>query len=392
MDQAKGTIEVLSLNKLKRAIIQNYSGQDKPTSMALVPSRGEMFVSLQSSDHYHIDRQAMKGGNDHLHVVESGLSQKGPIKIVVDEADERVYWMDGYGKLIEKCDFNGMNRKTVTNLKKAPSSMALVKDDLYWTTVGSKSLQWRPKNEPRKSGKTTVLDRPLSEPSFPDFINVVAGTPLKFSSHPCMNNNGNCSDICLSDGPNIRVCLCETGRLFKDGKKESCIDRWDCGFRCSSSDECLELSQRCDGKADCLDQSDELNCAKEKELHCDATQFKCKDGTKCIPLSQRCDKHFNCGDNSDELNCNNKEACRSNQMQCTSGACIDVTQRCDGEKDCEDGSDESSDICNSVECPKDFFKCSSGQCIPKSFECNGHVDCSDASDEHTSCSKFRIDL
>lgn len=385
VDYVKGTIEVFSLNRKKRAIVQHYTGTEKPTALVLVPSHGDMFVALEASDHFHIDKQSMRGGQDHHHIIEEGLSKRGPIHFTVDEDQERLYWSDGDGKKIEYSDFNGLNRNTFASTKRNPGPLALVGEDIFWTSIKSKSLQWRNKNN--SSGtKIVAMERPPSERAMPDLIPVTAGTPIKISDHPCMNNNGGCSDICLTDGPMSRVCMCETGHYFKDKANTTCIKRLDCGFKCSSSGECLEMSHRCNGKVDCLDKSDEMNCTSV-EKRCDATQFTCSNG-QCITLAQRCDQHFNCDDRSDEFKCteiNRKEHCTVNQMQCQSGYCLDITQRCDGHDDCGDNSDELDDLCQNVACPENFFKCISGQCIPKESECNAYIDCKDASDEHVDC-------
>lgn len=322
IDDVKGTIEVYSLNTKKRAIVQHYTGTDKPSALALIPLRGEMFVALESVDHFHIDRQMMKGGQDHRHVIETGLSKKGPIHFAVDEGKELVYWSDGDGKKIEFSDYNGQRRTLFAQSKRSPGPLAIISDELYWTSLKSKSLQWRD-----KSGvggiKIISMDNAPGMIKTPNLINIAAGTPLKLTYHLCMVSNGGCSDICVSDGPTARSCLCETGHLFKDNTNTTCVKRQDCGFRCSSSGECLAMSQKCDNKVDCLDNSDESNCnATNTDIKCDATQFMCRNGKQCIPSSQRCDLHFNCDDRTDEYNCTAVESsqhCKVHQLKCPSG-------------------------------------------------------------------------
>lgn len=383
----KGTIEVYSLNQKKRAIVQHYTGFDRPTTLVLVPSLGEMFVALESLDHFHIDRQSMKGGNEHHHVVEEGLSKKGPINLAVDEQNQVLYWSDGKNKKIEFSDFDGLNRKTFASFSKSPGELVVIQDNLFWTTVKSNVLQWRNKTG---NGKTKLanLELPPGMQKSPDAMSITVGTPKTISSHPCMIKNGGCSDICVSDGPSSRVCLCETGHYFRDKTRTTCVRRVDCGFRCSTSGECLESSHRCNNVTDCLDKSDEVDCDSFHTM-CSADQFKCAND-ECIPIGLRCDGNFNCADNSDETKCSEiekQEHCRQGQIHCPSGFCLDVTQRCDGHDDCGDNFDEKPELCE-LPCPEDYFRCRSGQCMPKSLECNGFIDCKDASDEHDDCREF----
>lgn len=93
---------------------------------------------------------------------------------------------------------------------------------------------------------------------------------------------------------------------------------------------------------------------------CDSsTQFQC-DMQRCIPLTQKCNGYYNCNDQTDEVNCSKNRtfaekifrfernllditACPSNQFRCVSdGRCIPNYQRCDFRLQCIDGSDEAN--------------------------------------------------
>lgn len=67
-------------------------------------------------------------------------------------------------------------------------------------------------------------------------------------------------------------------------------------FRCSNG-ECLKPSVQCDGDAQCLDGSDELNCA------CLLGQFMCVTSEECVQSSHVCDGKDDCPDGSDEKHC-----------------------------------------------------------------------------------------
>lgn len=71
-------------------------------------------------------------------------------------------------------------------------------------------------------------------------------------------------------------------------------------FICSSGGS-IEPGKICDGKADCVDESDERPelCSP---IICDKDQFKCYNGA-CIDRPKFCDNSSDCTDGSDEFNC-----------------------------------------------------------------------------------------
>ncbi|KAG5684646.1 hypothetical protein PVAND_013864 [Polypedilum vanderplanki] len=389
-NEKEGTIEVLSLNTKKRTILYHYKGNYKPNAIAVIPSIGEMFVALVSDDHSHIDRHSIKGemfDDRHVYLIETGLSNTGPFHFAIDEIEKKIYWSDtGYRK-IEFANFNGSDRMQFVIPEKSPSSIALIDDCLHWISRKSDSIRWK-----NKTGKGQVkameinMPKSLSKKDYPDIVNIISGAPLKISKHPCMTDNGGCSDICISDGPTQRVCECATGYEFIDKQNMTCVKRSICDFRCKSG-ECIESKKKCDGKADCKDKSDEEKQLCGNPNTCFIDEFRCDNG-ECISMQYRCDHNYNCKDKSDEKNCPKEGElfkCKTDQIQCpNTDVCIYTTQLCDQTKDCEDGFDESAENCNR-KCHKTEFKCDSGQCIPKEFECNGQIDCVDGTDEHTGC-------
>ncbi|XP_072044536.1 uncharacterized protein [Amphiura filiformis] len=107
------------------------------------------------------------------------------------------------------------------------------------------------------------------------------------ASEPCQNGG-----VCI-DKDNGFSCKCRRGFDGPTCKRRAGSSR--CGrnsFVCNSG-RCVKASKVCDGRNNCGDESDELNCDCE---------FPCYNG-RCIPQRYVCDGKNQCGDWTDELNC-----------------------------------------------------------------------------------------
>jgi len=161
-------------------------------------------------------------------------------------------------------------------------------------------------------------------------------------------------------------------------------DEWNCtcsGFTCDNGF-CIQESQRCDGRVNCNDASDETGCPG-----CNRKQFRCGSG-ECIPDSAACNQKLDCLDGSDELQCRYRaHICRMDEFKCYSGRCIHQNKRCNRHPDCEQGEDEQS--CE-FQCGLNEFTCQDGTCIKLGGLCDGSYNCPDASDEMENCHCFKI--
>ncbi|XP_061438480.1 low-density lipoprotein receptor-related protein 6 isoform X3 [Rhineura floridana] len=326
--EATNVINVTRLDGRQMGVVLK-GDQDRPRAIVVNPEKGYMyFTNLQERSPPKIERAALDGTEREV-LFSSGLSK--PIALAIDNHLGKLFWVDFDLRKIESSDLSGANRIVLedTNILQ-PVGLTVFENWLYWIDRHQQMIEKI--DTTLREGRMKVQAR-ITQLS--DIHAVKELNMQEYRQHPCSQDNGGCSHICIVKGDGTTRCSCPVH---------------------------LVLLQ------------DELSCGEPPT--CSPQHFTCFTGEiDCIPVAWRCDGFTECEDASDERNC---PMCSESQFQCESGQCIDSTLLCNGEANCQDSSDEKK--CE-VLCLTDQFRCASGQCIGKNKKCDHNFDCSDSSDE-----------
>ncbi|UYV70470.1 hypothetical protein LAZ67_7003147 [Cordylochernes scorpioides] len=194
----------------RRIILSNDGtevGVAKPKAAVVDPDAGKLYwldeggVGVPTK----LGRVDMNGSNSKV-LLKDRLYR--PEALTIDLVNKRLYWSQSMNGIIESCNVDGQDRKTIVSENIArPQALALFNNRLYYLdAVYEKIVRV---NLPDGSGSITMED------NAPGLVTmrVYSKKPV-VDNHPCRGpSNGGCAHLCIPAGGNKRHCLCSTGYL-----------------------------------------------------------------------------------------------------------------------------------------------------------------------------------
>nr|XP_057920777.1 low-density lipoprotein receptor-related protein 2-like isoform X2 [Doryrhamphus excisus] len=176
-----------------------------------------------------------------------------PTSLVFSNNGTIIYWADTGEGLICSIGLNGSGYKQYKTGPGLLTSFTYTENILLWITLE--------KDVTKMWFSDGLQPKQLWFETQTSLVDIKAySTDSQEGSNMCGNKNGECAHLCLPY-PGGRTCKCSRG--FYSITPTSCAPEHPCPDgeqACLDSSKCISSERFCDGRVDCLDQSDEQDC------------------------------------------------------------------------------------------------------------------------------------
>ncbi|KAJ8299210.1 hypothetical protein KUTeg_023270 [Tegillarca granosa] len=233
-------VEVFTIDGKYRKILL-WDNLDKPRSIALDPIQGRETLNFKRMKSFRwmfwtdwgsapkIERCGMDGNlQSRSAIVKYNI--QWPNSVTMDYEHSTIYWTDAGIHRIERCNYDGSNRRSIVNTDLLhPFGITLFNESLYWTDWRTRSIYRCNKDSGNNreivaSNKYSPMDiRVMSQERQPRDVNITC---------PCDVNNGGCSHLCLiSPIKPFYTCACPTGVNILEDQKTCAEGTFLCDIR-----------------------------------------------------------------------------------------------------------------------------------------------------------------
>ncbi|XP_033629378.1 low-density lipoprotein receptor-related protein 1-like isoform X2 [Asterias rubens] len=196
-------------------------GLDQPQGIALDPTKGLIFFTDRGTSPKV--KRANMDGSQYEDIVSVKIAT--PHGIAVDLVAQRIYWTDSSLQLVESAEYDGSDRTTVARGVDVQFGfgISVFRNYIYITN-------WLEKPTITKinkfDGSASVIRHNISSGAGAVKVYHEALQPM-VEGHPCGDNNGDCTHICLISGKDGsgKLCRCQQGFRLENGT--TCVENRD---------------------------------------------------------------------------------------------------------------------------------------------------------------------
>ncbi|XP_072261337.1 low-density lipoprotein receptor-related protein 2-like [Pyxicephalus adspersus] len=249
----KPYIHVATSNGLHKTVVVK-DDLYQPFCIAIYPTLGIMCYFDAGSEIQSKSSKIECADMDGTHRRVLWRKSKLVVGLTFMDSGTKLYWADRVYDTIESIDVDGSNYKVLKSGLHGLYLFAAGQGFLFWSVIANGTTKISLTNVEAKEIKYIQVEQKVVDLK-------VYSRLFQQGSNGCSENNGGCSQICL---PNLtgHTCHCSfTHYLVND---TNCVEELKCpqGSRpCKDGFRCVLNNKICDRKPDCLDASDEENCA-----------------------------------------------------------------------------------------------------------------------------------